>query len=75
MRGLRGTAVEATYLAWINCRELNQARPQRFFEQAGVGLSDGKDFGMEGYVRLNFACSREVLDEALTRMQAALAAG
>jgi cystathionine beta-lyase len=48
------------------------ARPQRFFEQAGVGLSDGKDFGMEGYVRLNFACSRSVLDEALSRMQAAL---
>lgn len=72
MPSLRATTVEATYLAWINCRELDQARPQRFFEQAGVGLSDGKDFGMEGYVRLNFACSLSVLDEALSRMQAAL---
>jgi cystathionine beta-lyase len=75
MPGLRSTPVEATYLAWIDCRELNQARPQRFFELHGVGLSDGKDFGMEGYVRLNFACSRSLLSQALSRMQAALSAG
>ncbi|MEN9493229.1 MAG: hypothetical protein RJA63_3678 [Pseudomonadota bacterium] len=75
MPGLRSTPVEATYLAWIDCRELNQARPQRFFEHHGVGLSDGKDFGMEGYVRLNFACSRSLLSQALSRMQAALSAG
>lgn len=75
MPGLRSAPVEATYLAWIDCRELNQARPQRFFELHGVGLSDGKDFGMEGYVRLNFACSRSLLSQALSRMQAALSAG
>lgn len=70
--GLHTTPIEATYLAWINCLELKQAHPQKFFERAGVGLSNGKDFGMEGFVRLNFGCSRARLNEALDRMQAAV---
>ncbi len=71
--------VEATYLAWIDAREFCRRRgivhAQRFFEAAGVGLSDGEDFGGEryrGFVRLNFGCSRITLDAALARMQAAL---
>ncbi|MDP5238242.1 PatB family C-S lyase [Uliginosibacterium sp. 31-16] len=72
--GLSCTAVEATYLAWIDCRSLNQASPQKFFEQHGVGLSDGRDFGMDGFVRLNFGCSRELLEEALRRISLAVLA-
>lgn len=76
--GLCATAVEATYLAWIDCRELmtrqDIANPQHFFEHAGVGLSDGRDFGAEGFVRLNFGCSAELLDQALQRMEAAITA-
>jgi len=68
--------VEATYLAWIDCRALCEAKgianAQKFFEAAGVGLSDGKDFGLPGFVRLNFGCPRATLDEALKRMAAAL---
>lgn len=75
MPGLHTTPVEATYLAWINCKELGIPNPQRFFEQAGVGLSNGKDFGLEGYVRLNFGCSRSVLSEALERMRRAVTRG
>ena len=48
------------------------ANAQKFFEAAGVGLSDGKDFGLPGFVRLNFGCPRATLDEALKRMAAAL---
>ncbi len=74
---LRTTPVEATYLAWIDARGAGLARPQRRLEDAGVGLSDGRDFGppglYDGFVRLNFACARTVLDEALRRMGAALA--
>lgn len=69
---LHTTHVEATYLAWIDCRSLNIAHPQHFFERHGVGLSNGADFGLEGFVRLNFGCSRSVLQEALTRIQTAL---
>lgn len=75
MPGLSCCKIEATYLAWLDCRGLHQANPHRFLEQHGIGLSDGRDFGMEGFVRLNFGCSRSLLDEALRRLSlAALAA-
>jgi cysteine-S-conjugate beta-lyase len=72
MPGLSMTHVEATYLAWIDARPLNMADPVRFFEEAGVGLQDGGEFGGPGYVRLNFGCPRSLLDEALGRMQRAV---
>lgn len=80
MPGLIMDHVEATYLAWIDARELCRERglrnPQRFFESAGVGLSDGADFGRdnsyEGFARLNFGCASATLEEALTRMRVAL---
>jgi len=77
MPGLRATPVEATYLAWIDARGAGIPHPQRFFEAAGVGLSDGADFGpgeqYRSFVRLNFGCPRATLDEALARMRRALA--
>jgi len=71
MPGLSMTHVEATYLAWIDARGLRVADPARFFEDAGVGLSDGADFGMPGWVRLNFGCPRATLESALQRMTSA----
>ncbi|PKO81563.1 MAG: aspartate aminotransferase [Betaproteobacteria bacterium HGW-Betaproteobacteria-13] len=72
MPGLSTTAPEATYLAWIDCREAGLEDPAAFFEVAGVGLSDGRGFGLPGFVRLNFGCARDTLDEALKRMARAL---
>jgi len=72
MAGLSVTPVEATYLAWIDTRESGIDNPEMFFEQAGVGLSDGAAFGLPGFVRLNFGCPRSLLTEALLRMQRAL---
>ncbi|MDA8165324.1 MAG: PatB family C-S lyase [Desulfobacteraceae bacterium] len=74
MPGLAVNRVEATYLAWIDARGAGLADPAAFFEAAGVGLSDGRDFGGPGFVRLNFGCPRAVLDEALSRMARGLAA-
>lgn len=70
--GLKTWPVEATYLAWIDARGVGVADPARFFEQAGVGLSDGAPFGAAGFVRLNFGCTRQLLNEALQRMKAAV---
>ena len=64
--------VEATYLAWIDARAMGADNPQRHFEAAGVGLSDGADFGAPGFVRLNFGCRRALLETALARMAQAL---
>ena len=72
MDGLATTPVEATYLAWIDARAAGLANPARFFEDAGVGLSDGAQFAGEGYLRLNFGCPRVLLIEALERMNVAL---
>jgi len=70
--GLATTHVEATYLAWIDTRTAGIDNPGRFFEEAGVGLSNGVDFDAPGFVRLNFGCARSLLKEALQRMERAL---
>mgnify|MGYP002347521465 CR=1 FL=1 len=61
---------QATYLAWLDVRELNLENPYAAFEQGGVGLGDGADFGTPGFVRLNFGCPRERLREILRRIGA-----
>lgn len=71
--GLSMTHIEATYLAWIDARGLKVADPAAFFEAGGVGLSRGDDFGLPGWVRLNFGCPRPTLERALERMAAAVA--
>ena len=68
---------EGTYLAWLNCRGAGlPGNPHQFFlEKARVAVNDGATFGPggEGFVRLNFACPRATLVEALERMKAAIA--
>ncbi len=67
--------VEATYLLWLNVAALGRDQPVTFFEQHGVGLSDGTMFGSPkgSHVRLNFGCPRATLVEAMRRMKTALA--
>jgi cystathionine beta-lyase len=64
--------VEATYLAWIDMRAAGMKNPAAFFENAGVGLQDGIEFDGPGFARLNFGCSRGLLEKALDRMAVAL---
>lgn len=70
--GLSMNHVEATYLAWIDARELAIPDLYAFFEQAGVGLSNGADFGVPGFVRLNFGCPLATLNLAFERINAAI---
>lgn len=72
MRGLRTWHVEATYLAWIDARALPVENAAKFFEDAGVGLYDGPPFGAPGFLRLNFACPKSLLEQALERMRRAV---
>ncbi len=66
---------EATYLAWLDVRGLGLgAQPyDTLLEQGRLALTDGSTFGPggAGHVRLNFACSREVLSEAVLRLASA----
>lgn len=70
--GVHVTPVEATYLAFIDCRVLELDNPQRYFESKGLGFADGADYGMPGFVRMNFACDHALLDQALDRFARAV---
>jgi cystathionine beta-lyase len=70
------TVPNATYLAWLDCNPLLESGRisgspfEYFLNEAKVALNDGSEFGPggEGFVRLNFACPRSTLAEALDRM-------
>jgi cysteine-S-conjugate beta-lyase len=63
---------EATYLAWLDFRAygLGDDPARWLLEHARVALSAGPDFGPHGtgFARLNFATSREILDEIVDRI-------
>lgn len=64
---------EATYLIWIDFRSwgLNQKELKEFLiNKARVGLNDGQTFGLEGrgFMRLNVASPRALIQRALTQI-------
>ena len=71
--GVRWQAPEATYLAWLDCRDLGLGDdPARvFLERGRVALGSGPRYGREagrGFARLNFATSPAILEDAVRRM-------
>ena len=61
--------LEATYLAWMDFRSLNLTLDElstTIFKDAKVGLDGGDWFGPEGegFMRMNLACPREVIEKA-----------
>ncbi|KPL16873.1 MAG: cystathionine beta-lyase [Bacteroides sp. SM23_62] len=75
--GIRVRSPEATYLAWLDMRNLGMKSKQlRNFmtRDAGIGCNDGPSFGPggNGYQRLNFACPRSTLQKALHQLKRAL---
>ncbi len=94
------TVPEATYLAWMDCRNGNGVAAGRcdggevamqntdratrfggltpfefFLREAKVAFQDGALFGRagEGFVRVNFACPRARLEEAMEKVRRSLA--
>ncbi|MDO5549977.1 MAG: PatB family C-S lyase [Lachnospiraceae bacterium] len=68
---------DATYLVWLDCRDLhmNNEELRRFMiEKAKLGLNEGNTFGrsLSGYMRLNAACPRSVLEKALEQLRDAV---
>jgi cysteine-S-conjugate beta-lyase len=77
--GARYQPPQASFLAWIDCRELGlDGDPAAiFFERGRVALSTGQDFGRQGrgFARLNMGTSPDLLAEAVRRMAAATGHG
>jgi len=70
--GLKMYPLEATFLAWIDVSALKLDDVESFFENAGVGISTGKSFGDNHFIRLNFACRKSLLEEAVKRIKKAI---
>lgn len=65
---------EGTYLVWMDLQELNLVDQKDFIvNKAGLWLDTGSMFGEEGrgFERINVACPRAVLEEALNRLKRA----
>jgi cysteine-S-conjugate beta-lyase len=68
---------EGTYLVWLDCRRLGldkMALRHLMLEEARVYLDEGFIFGPEGegFERINIACPRSLLMEALQRIERAV---
>ncbi|HCL4547032.1 putative C-S lyase [Clostridium botulinum] len=68
---------DATYLVWLDCRELGMSNEELrdfMIHKVGLGLNEGCSFGrsLSGYMRLNAACPRSVLEQALKQLKEAI---
>ena len=66
--GIRTTTVEGTYLAWLDVSALGLADAAAAFEDHGLGLHAGEEFGGPGFLRFNFGCPRSTLNHAIARL-------
>lgn len=74
---VKPTVPDATYLVWLDCRELgmdNETLRRFMIEKAKLGLNEGYTFGrsLSGYMRLNAACPRSVLAQAMRQLEEAV---
>ncbi len=75
--GIRARRPDATYLVWLDCRGFgmdDDALSRFMVEKAGLGLNAGRAFGANGsgFMRLNAACPRSVLETAMRQLKAAV---
>lgn len=71
------TPLEGTYLAWIDCRAVTadtDALTSRLLKEARVAVNAGSLYGPEGqgFIRINLACPRTRLFDALERIQSVM---
>ncbi len=68
---------EATYLLWLDCRQITQDSTELcrlIREKTGLYLTDGRHYGTggSGFLRMNTACPRSTVEDALSRLETAL---
>lgn len=67
------TPLEATYLAWIDCRTLGKSScelAEEILHKGKVRVSPGSDYGSagEGFIRINLAAPRSLTEEGIKRI-------
>jgi len=77
LKGVRWSKPEATFLGWLDCSELGLSEPPYdfFLREARIGFNEGITFGPQcaDFVRMNFGTTLSNVQEAVNRMEAALA--
>lgn len=73
MPGISVLLPEATYLLWLDFRGLGMTHAElthKLLHEAKLAFNDGTVFGAEssGFMRMNVACSRATVEEALRRL-------
>ena len=68
---------QASFLLWLNCKELNLSQKDLvslFVNDANLALNDGAMFGKggEGFMRMNIASPRSILEKALIKLKKAV---
>ena len=71
------TNSEGTFLLWLDMRALNldrEALEQFLIHKAQLALTQGYEFGpeSEGFVRMNIACPRVIVEKAMENLKKAV---
>lgn len=74
---LKVLPLEATYLAWIDCRALGMSSSdivRKLYEEEKLWLNEGTLYGEngEGFIRINLACPWQILRKGLEKLKHAL---
>ena len=66
---------EATYLLWLDCTSLkmdSRELAKHIRKTTGLYLSNGAQYGGEGFLRMNIACPKTLLNDGLERLRTAV---
>ncbi len=74
---IRVTPQDATYLMWLDVSAISEngeALAEEIRAKTGLYLIGGEEYGKagKGFLRMNIACPRSVLEDGLARLEAAL---
>lgn len=73
IKGISAVSANATYLLWLDCKKIsnNSTDLCRFIRShSGLYLSDGSEYrNGEGFLRMNIACPRQIVEEGLERLK------
>ena len=68
IEGLSMIKPDATFLAWVDASGLKGGNVLTWAEQKGVGPSPGADFHQADHFRINYGCSKQMLEDILARL-------
>lgn len=76
---LKVLPLEATYLVWVDCTEINQSSEslaRTILEKKNVWINEGTLYGSAGenFIRINIACPRVLLEKGLFKIAESLGA-